>query len=205
MRFGGLPTACRTSLRAAGSDRRARSADSRQDHAVRRAVGPPATPDRRGVPQRPPASKASRDAPRARRGLARTFQQLELFMGLTVREHVVLADRVRHAPPAAVARHVHCRVATPNRPTSRRPVWIASSTSWACNRSRNHSTASLPLGTARLVEIARALAGNPAVILLDEPSSGLDSARPGRWRRRSTAPGRNATRHCCSSNTTSNC
>ena len=34
---------------------------------------------------------------RARRGLARTFQQPELFMGLTVREHVVLAHRVRYS------------------------------------------------------------------------------------------------------------
>ena len=43
-------------------------------------------------------TKASPQA-RARRGLARTFQQPELFVELTVREHLVLADRVRHARP----------------------------------------------------------------------------------------------------------
>ncbi len=43
---------------------------------------------------------------RASKGLARTFQQPELFLGLTVREHLVLADRARVGARPSLARHV---------------------------------------------------------------------------------------------------
>ena len=64
--------------------------------------------------------------------------------------------------------------------------------------------ASLPLGTARRVEVARALATAPSVVLLDEPSSGLDAQRDRPARRRAPhASSRRRRSRCCSSSTTS--
>jgi len=112
---------------------------------------------------------------RARMGLARTFQQLELFLGLTVREHVTLAYRVR---------------------AERNRLWSDLVTAGSLHRPRleerervdhlidllglgsvvDTAASALPLGFARRVEVARALATGPSVVLLDEPSSGLDIA-----------------------------
>jgi len=111
---------------------------------------------------------------RARGGLARTFQHPELFSGLTVREHITLAYRLKHSP---------LRVWTDPLTAGgfRRPQ--------AAERDRvdqllvglqldplaDRTVSGLPLGSARVVEIARALAREPSVLLLDEASSGLDS------------------------------
>ena len=92
---------------------------------------------------------------RARRGLARTFQRLELFGSMTVR------DNVRVAAELAGSRNVDSlvdslldRVGLTDR--------------------AHHTAGDLPTGSARLVEIARALATGPRFLLLDEPASGLD-------------------------------
>jgi ABC-type branched-subunit amino acid transport system ATPase component len=111
---------------------------------------------------------------RARRGLARTFQQPELFMGLTVREHLVLAHRVRHARSrlwkdmftAACLRR-------PDRAENERVDGLLDLL--LLGPFANQLADSLPLGTSRLVEVGRALASGPSVILLDEPLAGLDA------------------------------
>jgi ABC-type branched-subunit amino acid transport system ATPase component len=113
-------------------------------------------------------------AKRARLGLARTFQQLELFMGLTVREHVVLGYRVRNErnrlwSDLFTAGALH-KDSSDEKDRVNYLVDLLGLTSVA-----NTPAASLPLGTARRVEVARALATGPSVVLLDEPSSGLDA------------------------------
>jgi ABC-type branched-subunit amino acid transport system ATPase component len=110
---------------------------------------------------------------RSRLGLARTFQQLELFMGLTVREHVVLGYRVRNQrrrlwSDLLTAGALHTE-SDDERTRVDHLVDLLGLTSVA-----NTAASVLPLGTARRVEVARALATGPSVVLLDEPSSGLD-------------------------------
>jgi ABC-type branched-subunit amino acid transport system ATPase component len=110
---------------------------------------------------------------RARLGLARTFQQPELFLDLTVREHLVLAYRVRHCP-----NRLWKDVFTAGclkRPDPTETERVDSLLELLSLDEVAHQAARvLPLGTSRLVEVGRALATAPAIVLLDEPSAGLD-------------------------------
>ena len=96
---------------------------------------------------------------RARLGIARTFQRLEPFGSLTARENVLVALEMRRRwatekyDPGEVADHLLEQV--------------------GISAVANRKVDSLPTGTARLVELARALGTAPRVLLLDEPSSGL--------------------------------
>jgi branched-chain amino acid transport system ATP-binding protein len=95
---------------------------------------------------------------RARLGLARTFQRLELFHVLSVRENIRVAADIRKgysrdkSNPAAVVEEIIERIGLTDVADAR--------------------VDSLPTGQCRLVELGRCLATRPKVLLLDEPASG---------------------------------
>jgi branched-chain amino acid transport system ATP-binding protein len=108
---------------------------------------------------------------RSRRGLARTFQRLELFGELTVREHVVVAYRVR----ARRQRFFADLLGVGHRATPAEDEAVDALLELLdLGLVAEQPATALPLGTGRLVEVGRALAGEPRVVLLDEPSAGLD-------------------------------
>jgi branched-chain amino acid transport system ATP-binding protein len=99
---------------------------------------------------------------RARRGLARTFQRLELFGTLTVRENVEVA--------ASIARSWAGEKMTREVAADRLLEKVGLSAV------ADIRADALPTGQGRLVELARSLATQPRVLLLDEPASGQDVA-----------------------------
>ena len=117
----------------------------------------------------------TKDSPqgRARQGMARTFQQPELFLGLTVREHIVLAHRVRFSRQRLWRDMVDPRSLLPSSREEKERVDTLLELLDLTQVARS-AVGGLPLGTSRLVEIARALATRPDIVLLDEPLSGLD-------------------------------
>jgi branched-chain amino acid transport system ATP-binding protein len=109
---------------------------------------------------------------RARLGVARTFQRLELFGELTVREHLVVASRVRHHRDRTLARDL---LGLGSRPSPGEDEMIDGIVALlGLGDVVDRPVTLLPLGTGRVVEIARALATGPRIVLLDEPTSGLD-------------------------------
>jgi ABC-type branched-subunit amino acid transport system ATPase component len=111
---------------------------------------------------------------RARLGLARTFQQPELFMGLSVRDHLVLGHRVHYERRRFWSDLLNFRAIFP--PSAFETEKVDGLLELlGLTRIANTPVAVLPLGLSRLVEVGRALATCPTVVLLDEPLSGLDS------------------------------
>ncbi len=100
----------------------------------------------------------------ARLGLARTFQRLEVFGSLTVRDNIRVAAQLHRRRWA--------------RTGAGSPDVITDTIIEHLGLQAVASTRAelLPTGTARLVEVARALATQPRVLLLDEPSSGLSAS-----------------------------
>ena len=115
---------------------------------------------------------------RVERGLARTFQNVELFGSLTVLENVLVGEyvRMRCGFWGAICRW----------------SWVGKEEKEARDRAMellkffgledvaHHKSIDLPFGWQRFLEIARALATQPSVLLLDEPASGLNAVETDR-------------------------
>ena len=109
---------------------------------------------------------------RAQRGLGRTFQRMELFDSLSVRENVALG---REAGLAGSLPWRHLRGARRDGTTVRRATEAALA-QCGIEALATRRPADLSTGQRRLVELARCIAGGFKLMLLDEPSSGLDKA-----------------------------
>ncbi|HTT93372.1 MAG TPA: ABC transporter ATP-binding protein [Solirubrobacterales bacterium] len=105
-------------------------------------------------------------AARARRGLVRTFQSLELFDDLTVRDNLrVACERPRWARGAG---GVDGKAAA-----DERVAWALATV--GLEGFADKRPEELPHGQRKLVGVARALAAEPKLVLLDEPAAGLDA------------------------------
>jgi branched-chain amino acid transport system ATP-binding protein len=136
---------------------------------------------------------------RARMGLARTFQRLELFTSLTVRDNVRVAADIRRrwaaraATAAKAAAHtvagsdgsdgadgsdgsagVDAVAAATAHASGDETDWVLELTGLTALAEREVSE--IPTGQARVVELARALMTQPSVLLLDEPAAGQTEA-----------------------------
>jgi ABC-type branched-subunit amino acid transport system ATPase component/branched-subunit amino acid ABC-type transport system permease component len=107
---------------------------------------------------------------RARQGLGRTFQRTELFSSLTVRQNVAMGREASMAGANPLAQVFGSRRS--NRLIS--AVVDEALKLTGTTRIADAQVGLLPIGQRRLVELARALAGPFDMLLLDEPSSGLD-------------------------------
>lgn len=106
---------------------------------------------------------------RARRGLARSFQSLELFEDLSVQENIL----------AACDDHSWLRwitdIAKPARPVLS-PIATAAVHELGLTDDLARTPSELSYGKRRLLALARAIAAGPKILMLDEPAAGLDEA-----------------------------
>ena len=107
---------------------------------------------------------------RARLGIRRTFQRVEVFPELTVRDHFIVAERARRGTGALWKDLLN--MGRPKRDELEHVDEVLALV--GLSDLAMVPVAALSLGHCRLVELGRALCGEPRLLMADEPSSGLD-------------------------------
>ncbi|WP_332065543.1 ABC transporter ATP-binding protein [Bartonella sp. CB189] len=107
-----------------------------------------------------------------KRGIARTFQNIRLFSGLTVLQNVMVSAHVRQKQPWFAS-----ALFLPNAVKEKNELYKSSMEllEWfQLDHLADQLATTLPYGAQRRLEIARALATKPKLLLLDEPAAGMN-------------------------------
>lgn len=109
----------------------------------------------------------------ARLAMVRTFQNIELFGGMTVLENVMVGMHTKSSSGLlACALKMPWSIREERRIRAGAMKWLEFT---GIHDLADDTAANLPFGKGRLLEIARALAVEPRIILMDEPAAGLNS------------------------------
>ncbi len=109
----------------------------------------------------------------AKLGLVRTFQNIELFGSMTAIENVMLGMHVRSAGGIAACSLKMPWISREERRVSEEALYWLDFT--GISDIGSVTAGNLPFGKGRVLEIARAIASRPRIILMDEPAAGLNS------------------------------